>query len=612
MALLMLATLGQDSITTDEAPHITAGYSYLAFQDFRINPEHPPLVKDLAALPIYIQEKLGLWQVDFPLRHPSWTTNVNDQWTLAPQFLSFSGNDSERIIWWGRLAPTMITLILGMFLFVWARKLFDATAALFALALFVFSPEFLAHGRLVTTDVPAAAMFFIATFFYVRYLRAQTTRNFFIAAAMLAIAQLTKFSLFIIWPYLGILAVMWIIAKDSPLNLISFQFIKKLTRYALQLTGIAAVAYIILLPAYQFHVINYPPELQIRDINHTLNEPRLAPIHDALVWMADKPVLRAWGQYLFGLTMVFLRVGGGNTTYFLGEIASTAWREYFPIVFAIKVPAALLVFLALAALLAAKAWWRQFLIVHRAFTGFGGKLRGWWQMKREIIAEHFDEMAMLIFIFIYWAASIAGNLNIGVRHVLPTFPFLYLLIAGQLHRWVHANGIALPENPFRAFFVLAGSLVRKSLKTTAIVLLFIWYVSAVVRIYPYYIAHFNELVGGPEQGYKYVVDSNLDWGQDARRLAAFAEERGIEKIKVAYFGGSQIQKYLGSRYEELIGNGGRQEGWIAISATLLQGGRGMQAKGFDQSTTHYMWLNNFEPVTKIGYSIFVYYIPPQQ
>ena len=612
MALMMLATIGQDSITTDEAPHITAGYSYLAFQDYRINPEHPPLVKDLAALPIYIQERLGLWQVNFPLQHSSWTTNVNDQWTLGPQFLSFSGNDSERIIWWGRLAPVIITLILGVFVYVWTQKLFGPTAALFALTLYAFSPEFLAHGRLVTTDVPAAAMFFIATFFYIRFLRAQTKKNFLIAGVVLGVAQLTKFSLFIIWPYLGILAVMWMIAKDPPLNLFSFQFIKKLARYTLQLCGIAAVAYIVLLPVYQFHVVNYPAELQIRDIDYILTGPGLAPVHDALVWMADKPVLRAWGQYLFGLTMVFLRVGGGNTTYFFGEISNIAWREYFPLVFAIKVPLALLVFLALSLMLAIKAWWRQLCIVYRAFPTLGGKLHGWWQTKRDLVTEHFDEVAMLTFIFIYWAASMTGNLNIGVRHVLPTVPFLYILIAGQVHRWIHANGVVLPENPLRAFLHLTASLFKKSLKAVVVILLIVWYMSAAILVYPHYIAYFNELVGGPEHGYKYVVDSNLDWGQDARRLARFVDERGIDKIKVAYFGGSQIQKYLGSAYEELAWNGGRQEGWIAISATLLQGGRGIPAKGFDQNTTNYMWLNEYEPVAKIGYSIFVYYIPPLQ
>ncbi|MEK7609244.1 MAG: hypothetical protein AAB476_02085, partial [Patescibacteria group bacterium] len=81
----------------------------------------------------------------------------------------------------------------------------------------------------------------------------------------------------------------------------------------------------------------------------------------------------------------------------------------------------------------------------------------------------------------------------------------------------------------------------------------------------------------------------------------------IDKIKLDYFGGGNPEYYLGDKYEKLdAGNLGQRHGWLAVSATLLQNGRARAAKGFDQNTSYYRWLDKYEPVAKIGYSIFVY------
>jgi len=123
-------------------------------------------------------------------------------------------------------------------------------------------------------------------------------------------------------------------------------------------------------------------------------------------------------------------------------------------------------------------------------------------------------------------------------------------------------------------------------------------------------AYFNALAGGPDNGYKYVVDSNLDWGQDLKRLATYIKKNGIENIKLDYFGGGSPSYYLKNKYEKLDPyNKDQRNGWIAVSATLLQNGRGIATKGFQGSTTHYTWLNQYKPIAKAGYSIFIYYIP---
>jgi hypothetical protein len=276
--------------------------------------------------------------------------------------------------------------------------------------------------------------------------------------------------------------------------------------------------------------------------------------------------------------MVFQRATGGNTTYFLGDVTNKGWHHYFPTVYAIKTPLALQVLTILALLFL--VWPAR----HRKSA------------RTSKLKKYFPEIAMLIFLAIYWGFSIASNLNIGVRHVLPAFPFIYLLLAGQFHR-------------FFSFIHKKKKLVTGCQLLVAF--LFIWYALSSLSAFPYYLTHFNELVGGNKNGYKYVTDSNLDWGQDLKRLAKWVDENDIGKIKIDYFGGATIKYYLGDKYEPWHGNADPKDAkgsWLAVSATFLQQGRATATKGWPHSTTYYSWLNDYEPVTVIGNSIFIFYI----
>ncbi len=591
MAGLMVATINDDAVTTDEAPHITAGYTYLKFQNFRINPEHPPLIKDIAALPLLFQD------LNFPENSPAWTTNTNDQWALAPQFLFESGNSPDYIIWWGRIGPILLTLLFGALLYLWSRKLFSPTIGLFTLALFALSPTFLAHGRLVTTDVAAAFAFFISIWAYLWFLKNQTKRNFFILAGILAIAQLLKFSLVLFWPYAVVITLLWIFFKDRPLSLLSFHFVKRLLRYGALFLCIGITTLVFIYPVYQFHVWNYDPARQIQDIENILPGENTELVRNALVWAADKPVLQAYSEYFLGISMVYLRVDGGNTAYFFGNVANTAWKQYFPVVFALKVPGALLAFIALASFLYIKQGWRKFRMNHL------------WRSKEEIISKHFTEISFLIFIIFYWGLSIMGNLNIGVRHVIPTLPFIYLLIAGQMHRWIKTPLYTFGRNPLAFIGAMFVSLIKKWAKVLLIALLLIWYIASSLSVFPHFLSYFNVFAGGPSEGHRYVVDSNLDWGQDLKRLAKYVDENNIEKIKLFFFGGSKPEFYLGDKFVPYYPERGPTTGWLAISATLLKEGQATAVRGYTGSTTHFMWLTQYEPITVIGNSIFIYNIP---
>ena len=118
----------------------------------RINPEHPPLMKDLAALPLLFMKNLKV-----PTDDKSWTEDINGQWDFGRKFIFYSGNDANLIVFLARLAPLAIMITLGWFVFRASFELGGAGGGLIAIILYAFSPVILAHGRLVTTDVPAAA-----------------------------------------------------------------------------------------------------------------------------------------------------------------------------------------------------------------------------------------------------------------------------------------------------------------------------------------------------------------------------------------------------------------------------------------------------------------------
>jgi hypothetical protein len=276
-------------------------------------------------------------------------------------------------------------------------------------------------------------------------------------------------------------------------------------------------------------------------------------------------------------------VAGGNTTYFLGEVSNIGWRSYFPIVYLIKIPLAFHILTLIAVLYA--LW-----LIKKPF---------WKDTKKRVmnwLKLHFPEFSMLTFIGLYWLVTIAGNLNIGVRHLLPVFPFTILLVSALTVSWL--------KKPYL------------KVKYFALMILILWQAVSVVSIYPHFIAYFNELVGGPSNGYKYVADSNLDWGQDLKRLKKWVDDPPaggeINKIYVDYFGGSEPEYHLKEKYAPWWGTQDPNEfprgNYLAISATFLQGGRGEAIPELPQPSGYYRWLNNYTPVTTIGYSIFVYYI----
>ncbi len=557
-----------DSTTMDEMSHIPAGYSYLTQKDFRINPEHPPLIKDLAAIPLLFLD------LNFPEDHTSWTQGINEQWNFGSQFLYGSGNNPDQILFWARIPMILLLIFLGWFIFRWAKELAGNKVALFVLTLFSFSPTFLAHGRLVTTDVAAALGVVMASYFWIKFLKEPIKKNIILAGLIFGLSMLLKFSLVLVIPLFGIITIVYALLWKKPL---------------LKYIGMAVIAGIIgmilIWPVYQFHLLNYPAERQLQDSEIILSSGGINTIEGICIWMADKPGLRPYAHYFLGLLMASQRVSGGNTVYFLNEISNRGWWYYFPVVYLLKVPLAFHI-LTLIALL--YLFW--LIIIKRPF----------WQNVfhriKEWIKNHFTEFSMIIFLAIYWFTSITGALNIGIRHILPVFPFTYILVGLGIEKWIKR----------------ISSTSWKKMGISLVSALLGFYIISSLLVWPHYLTYFNEIAKGPKNGYKYVVDSNYDWGQDLKRLKKWVDENEIQKIYLNYFGGGNPEYYLKEKYASWWGDRNKKDlpegSYLAVSLTLLQGGKGNPAPGFDQLTGYYRWLDDYEPIARVGNSIFIYYI----
>lgn len=553
--ILGYASVWNDAPIVDEIPHIGAGYSYVAKGDMRLNPEHPPLVKDLAGVALVL---LGINDQAF-LSH-FWTTNINGQWDFGRQLIYQAGNNADMLVRAAKIPIFIFFVLTAIILYRWASRYYDERVALLTLFLYAFSPTIIAHSRFITTDMAALFGVVAATYFLLRYFESPSKESFLIAGLIFGAAQLTKFSLVLLIPYFLILALAHGIKNGA--------IVKK----AASTIGVMAIGYVVVVwPVYTFHVINYPPERQIRDSRSILAShpsPTLVKINE---WAAGHALTRPMAQYGLGLLMVNQRASGGNTTYFLGEVTSTAWKKYFPIVYFIKEPLPFWI-LVIGALVSTILLW---------------------QKNRN--KNNFHEYAMLIWIIIYWAVSIRANLNIGVRHMLPVYGFTYLLVASRV--------VQIKDLFYR---------YRKAL-TGVMAAILAWYAYENVSVFPYYLTYFNQTVGGPSSGYRYVVDSNLDWGQDLKRLNDWVRANNIPKIYVDYFGWADPAYYLRERFAWLTAGQfnskedflrfNPQGGYLAVSATFYMNSR-------QNPATSYEWLDEYKPMAVIGNSIFVWRLTP--
>jgi len=596
-----IASLWDDSLIVDEVPHVGTGYSYLVKQEMRLNPEHPPLAKDLAALPLmFLSLNQSVFETD------PWQgldANLN-QWGFGRYFIYNSGNDADTITRLAKLPMLIFFILAAVLIFKWSHRLYGKFGAALALVLFSFSPLILAHARIVGTDMAALFGVVLASYYFLAYLRKRRAANFCFSVLALGVALLVKFSTFLLLPFFLVLAVAYAAANGQ-----------KIIKSAAPALLICITAFIaVVWPVYFAHTYNYSAERQHSDTVFRLQSYKKTVITETVVWMSDKPVLRALGHYFFGLALTNIRISSpSNPVYFLGKVSTVGRKAYFPVVYFIKEPL---------------AWWGLVAIALAAIA-ITTRVKSFKLKDSSLMKQHFDEFAMLLWVGLYWTISIYSKTNIGLRHLLPVYPFTIMLVSGQIAGLVKSlkstfvpssgrgkvnlrpelmsresqNYKSKVKNFFQKFYVLRF----------VILVLLAWYIWESLSIYPYYLTYFNQMVGGPQGGYRYVVDSNLDWGQDLKRLAQWREKNDIETIYLDYFGWADQQYYL--QHDWIWTVSGRfksaadflrenpQGGYLVVSANYYMNSRGDADKS-------YAWLDAYKPITIIGNSIFVWYLEP--
>jgi len=571
-AFQAVSSMRQKSVTTDEIMYITAGYYHLRTGEFDYNRTNPPFAKLLSALPLlYLNPDLPAVVSD-----PETWSEV-EQWQYARNFFYSNRVDADKILFASRLPTVGLGLFLGWYTFLFAFKLYGSRSAIIALFLFTFSPNLLAHSRLATQDLALATLGFIAAYYFWQFFERPGWSNLFKSATFYALAVVTKTSaVFLALPVIA--AAVIIVVSGRPIlsekwHLILFDRFKgdRSREFMHMATAICVFGFVALVAinvVYGFEgsfvqARTYDEARQIIATTAT-RVPLLSPVLDAFLHLpvpVPEPMIR---MAEFQAT----RVASGNTIYFHGSVSSQGWWYVIPVAFLIKSPIPVLL-LAVAG------------IVTLIRTGV---LRS-------------GELILIILAgFIFCLFTYLKSISIGLRYILIVYPCLHIIASGIMR-----DGVAIR---------------RVQVSVLAVVLA--WYAIGTVRVYPDYLPYFNEFVGGPENGYKYLADSFVDWGQDLPALKAYMAENKIEKIRLAYFGSGDANHY-GIEYEYLpsVGLTPAQPGqkwWyepgagnpvplklaggpIAISVTLLAG---IFYPGYYDS------LRDLEPVGNAGHSILIF------
>lgn len=547
--LLLVAGLSSltDSVTTDEVAHIAAGYSYLTSQQMLLNLEHPPLAKLLSAIPLTVLHLNlpSLEKVAEGVRGaglPYWRI----QWDSGFQLIFNQKFDPKLIIFLARLPLILLLGLTGWFVYLLGKKIFGPKAGLIALLFFAFSPSFLAHGRLVTTDVGATFGFVSTLYFLYRYLKErQNKRDLILAGVFLGVANLLKFSCLFLYPIIGILT--FLVFTDSNSLWLAF---KKAFKVSLPIFllgfSLTILSYYLIFPKDVCCHNAHMDSLLLSDYYRFTTG--LVPVADSL---GARPIL----NYFIGAGAVATRIIPGSSPFILGGVSDYGWIYFFPLSFLLKEPLPTVLGLVLVL---------GFII----YSFRKGK----------------EARAPVLFLVVpaalYFLSAVLSKFNLGIRHILPAFPFLYILIAGAL--------------------VFLCSRFRRAIWLS--VFLISWLVVGTLLSFPNYIAYFNEIQ--PLLGlkkYDIFVDSNLEWGQNLIRLSDFVEQHGIEKIKVnAWYSDLALKAYVPEAVD--WGNGFESDiEWYAVGVTAFQGSKG-------QKDDPFLFLRDKTPVEAVGDGILVYRI----
>ncbi len=454
----------------------------------------------------------------------------NPVWQNKPFNMSNIANSYEidYYLFITRLPIAFTSLILGVFIFIWARKLYGDKAALFVLALFSFEPTILAHSSLATTDIVAATFIFIAMYVFWKFSSNKTIKYSIIAGLFLGLALLSKFTALLL----------------IPITLFLFLYIFRSVRKNIRLIIIYyLISFIVIWAFYGFQMSTINNTVHSIEKSQDFINQTFSSNKNTIITLMDVPLPATSYFTAFGYNFYHKIVGHG--AYLFGEYSSTGWIHYYILAFLIKSTIPLILFVLL-------------------FFTFA---------LRKIKFDFYNEIFLLLPLFVLFVALSLLKLNIGLRHLLPMYPFMFVMLGKILH-------VKFSGSKKRLFYIV-------------VILLILWSVVEALLILPYNISYFNEFVGGPKNGYLYLSDTDVDWGQWLKYVSSYTKEKNIT---VAYLSLPLPESYTNNYVKSYVREKCIPQNGIHIVGVFF----------LTLDKNCYGWLENYTHYDMVAYSVLIY------
>lgn len=540
----------RESLTFDEGDHSFSGYMMWKTGDYGLNPEHPPLVKLLAAVPT-----LGKNLRTPPLQGRFFK---GEAYADGRDWLARNDGGSQHLLFQMRMMTGILAVGLSLVIFFATREFFGTGAALFALVIASFDPNLLAHSALVTTDMGVTCFFTASIYAFYRYVKKPGWWRLIAVAVTAGLLISSKHSGVLFAPTMIVL-ILWEVATASR---------GRHLRTALRLAGafafIIAGSCIVLWAFFGFRYAARPAGLELH--------PSLA-IYTSGLSHFDQSVILTFAHWhllpeseLMGLADVKL-MAQYYPTFILDRVYAHAVWWYFPVAFLIKTTLGLLTLLALSA----------FAIVTR-------RLR--WSR----------EVAYLILpAALYFVIAMSAGMDIGARHILPVYALAAILAGGTVMALSHGNGRWNPA------------------WTWVCSLLVVAHVASALSVFPNYMAYANRAWGGPENVHNLLSDANVDWAQQLYQVRAWQDRHPSQSCWFAYFANPEIDPAVYGIHCNMLPTADTGwSGGSAIVPPIIQGPVFISAgdlSGCEWPSSElnpYRSFQHLRPVASIDYGIFVY------